>query len=143
MSRKALPRPKCSVVRSASEIPSRASSDCIWPISGSPGANALEVGLTEQDARRVGERSRGLLHRLHRLGLAAELHEERAPVGDGVHLRRAGQGGGAIVGRKRRLELAHRLTDLADRIVRLGAFGRGEGSALRRVERLVKPVELL
>ena len=78
-----------------------------------------------------------------RLGLAAELHEKRAAVGDRVHLRRAGQGGGAVVGRERRLELAHRLKDLADRVVRLGALGRRKRRALRRVERLVEPVELL
>ena len=78
-----------------------------------------------------------------RLGLAAELHEERAPVGDRVHLRRTWQRGGAIVGRERRLELAHRLTDLTDGVVRLRAFRRREGCALRRVQRLVQPVELL
>ena len=106
------------------------------------GLEALEVGLTEQDPRRIGEGPGGLLHRLHRLGLAAELHEQRAAVGDRVHLRGAGQRGGAVVGRERRLELAHRLEDLAHRIVRLGALRRRKSRSLRRVERFVEPVEL-
>ena len=60
--------------------------------------------------------------------------------------RPAGQappGDGAVIGRKRRLELAHRLKDLTHRVVRLRAFRRGEGGAPGGVERLFEAVQLL
>ena len=143
MSRNALPSPKWSVARSASEIPSRLSSACIRAISGSPRSKRLRSVWLKRIPGELGKALAASSSAFMRLGLAAELHEQRAAVGDRVLLGGAGQGGGAVVGRERRLEVAHRLKDLAHRIVRLGALGRLERGALCRVERLVEPVERL
>jgi hypothetical protein len=80
---------------------------------------ALEVGLAEQNPRRMREGHRRLLHRPRGLRLTAELHEERATVGDRIHLRRTGQRGSAVINRERRPELAPGLKDLPDGVMRL------------------------
>ena len=107
------------------------------------GLEPAQLCLAEQDPRRIGEGLGRRLHRLTRLGLPSELHEERPAVGDGVHLRRTGKAGGAFIGRQRRFELAHGLKHLADRVVRLRGLRRGERRALGPIHRLVEPVEIL
>jgi hypothetical protein len=68
-----------------------------------------------------------------RFVFAAELHEQRAPVGNRVHLCWARQRRSAVIGGQRRFELTHRLKDLTDGVVPLGALGRLDGGALRRL----------
>ena len=143
MSRNALPRPKCSVARSDERNPLARQQRLHLADQRIARLEALEVRLAEQDARRMREGPRRFLHRLRGFDFAAELHEERAPVGDRVHLRRTGQRGGAVISRERRLERAHGLKDLADGVMRFRAFRRREGCALRRVQGLVQPVQLL
>ncbi len=58
-------------------------------------------------------------------------------------MRGAGQLGGARVGRERRVEVAHRLEDLPDGVMRLGRLRRDGDGARGAFHRLVEPVEFL
>jgi hypothetical protein len=68
---------------------------------------------------------------------------KRPAVGDRIQLRRAGKGSSALISCERRIEFAHGLKNLADRVVRRGRFRRGDRRALGPIHRLVEPIEIL